>query len=1134
MVVLAVSIASAADPPEYELNRTFGPDGLESSGFSAAGPIAVDQQTGAVYVIDREEGSLFKFDLDGFAEAFGGAAPYISGNEITGLTWFPGAGESQVAVDSVSHKIFVTDDNTVRAFDSQGEAAEFTAGPGEGTSEIGGFTRLNGIAIDSNGYIYASDRSEEIVKIFAPSGTEVTQLEAPGAANLAVNSQGVLYVNRQLGTVLKFTPSSFPVTGGTTYSAASEPLSPAQSYTVSIDPVTDEVYVAEILFDPPKIAVYDAADNLITTFAGPGEEGEIRISEGVAVHSESKRVFVADQPLSGLSQVKIFDVRVFLPESPTVTSLNVSDVTADSALLHAEINPNSVDTTYRFEYGPEDCSASTCSSIPIDEPSIGSDHLDVSVTQAISGLKPETTYHYRIVAKNKLGSDMQSRTFTTQGPALGFLLSDLRAWEMVSPSNKRGALLVGGLQAAADGSGITYLSAGSIDPDPDGSRARESATVLARRIGGVWNSKDITPANTLVVPLAVGSETEYTYFSSDLSRAVLVPRDGSQLSLEASERTPYLRENSEPPLYIPMVTGKEGFANVPSGTVFGGDPLSAIGPIAPVGANPDLSHIVLASLVPLAVGAPGGLQPALYLWTAGQLKPVSVLPLAEGAEGGKIVPAELVGSGKGSTHHAVSNDGSRIFWGRGSYKASGNTLSALYMHDTLTGESVRLDVAEVGASEAGAASPVFQGASPDGTVVFFTDSQQLTKNASSGGADLYRCEIPQEAPLSGCSSLTNVTAAAVMPGESAEVQGLVSGMSEDGGRIYFVAEGILDDESNEFGSSASVGEPNLYLWQESVGVRFVATLSANDSQDWGLKKGAVVAETATLSSNSSPSGRFLSFMSELSLTGEDNLDTATGEPVEQVFRYDANSGDLECISCPRSGASPQGQIAISRPLVDPTSQWSGRRVAATLPDPMVTETAGVAHYRSRSVLNNGRVFFNAYGGLVPADANGDWDVYQYEPVGTGDCDSSPGGATTAVIAGSCVSLISSGTAPEESAFVDASRSGDDAFFLTTAKLSVIDKDDELDLYDARVNGTQAVLSPQVECSGGACQSAGASPNDLTPSSSTFKGPGNIKGKKCPRSKRKIHRAGKTRCVLRKHRKHKQHQRRISKSGRRIR
>jgi hypothetical protein len=92
-------------------------------------------------------------------------------------------------------------------------------------------------------------------------------------------------------------------------------------------------------------------------------------------------------------------------------------------------------------------------------------------------------------------------------------------------------------------------------------------------------------------------------------------------------------------------------------------------------------------------------------------------------------------------------------------------------------------------------------------------------------------------------------------------------------------------------------------------------------------------------------------------------------------------------------------------------------------------------------------------------------------------------------------LISSGTSPEESAFLDASESGADVFFMTAAQLAPQDLDSALDVYDAHACSTESPCSPSpppppVECQGDACQASIPAPSDPTPGSLTFNGPGN--------------------------------------------
>jgi hypothetical protein len=535
--------------------------------------------------------------------------------------------------------------------------------------------------------------------------------------------------------------------------------------------------------------------------------------------------------------------------------------------------------------------------------------------------------------------------------------------------------------------------------------------------------------------------------------------------------------------------------------------------VRPVGANRSLSEFVLLSEVSLLDGQPEA-PPGLYHWAAGQIRPVSVLP---DAEGGGFVGARWAGSGPGSVRNAISEDGSSVFWSLGDY-GIGNALSALYVRDMEQEESTRLDVAPEGVPGPGEPRPTFQGASSDGSVVFFKDLQQLTDDASASGFDLYRCEIPAEDPSLGCATLTDISAPVEGSGESSQVLGLAPGVSDDGATIYFVARGILDSSPNGAGDTAAPGSPNLYRWRDGDGVRFIATLSEEDEPAWGAEFGRTLALSAGLS----PSGRYLTFMSEEELTDQGNRDSETGNPVQEVFLYDSAADRLQCVSCDPSGAAPLGEeLPGFAPLVDPRGQWSGQWVSAIGPQPLIVETAGISLYQPRAVLDNGRVFFNTVAPLVSADSNSQWDVYQFEPLGQGRCNASSGGSAVIRSGEGCVGLISSGTGAKEAGFLDASASGDDVFFLSPARLSLLDQDLELDVYDARVNGVVAKLSPGSECLGQDCRPSPAPPIQGSPGSATFAGPGNLKqAKGCPKGKKKVRRGGKTRCVPRKQRGHK--------------
>jgi len=95
--------------------------------------------------------------------------------------------------------------------------------------------------------------------------------------------------------------------------------------------------------------------------------------------------------------------------SPSVATNSASDITSTSALLNGAVNPNGAETTALFEYG-----ANTNYGFNTSEISVGAGASYVSVNEMISGLTPDATYHYRLVASNSDGTSYgQDRFFTT-------------------------------------------------------------------------------------------------------------------------------------------------------------------------------------------------------------------------------------------------------------------------------------------------------------------------------------------------------------------------------------------------------------------------------------------------------------------------------------------------------------------------------------------------------------------------------------------------------------------------------------------------------------------------------------------------------------------------------------------------
>lgn len=104
------------------------------------------------------------------------------------------------------------------------------------------------------------------------------------------------------------------------------------------------------------------------------------------------------------------DVTFNTPSQPTVTGGTISNLTADSATLNAQVKPGFRATSYHFEYGR----ASAYGSSTPESGAIGTDNSIHPASASISGLAPNTTYHFRVVATNEIGSaDGSDGTFTT-------------------------------------------------------------------------------------------------------------------------------------------------------------------------------------------------------------------------------------------------------------------------------------------------------------------------------------------------------------------------------------------------------------------------------------------------------------------------------------------------------------------------------------------------------------------------------------------------------------------------------------------------------------------------------------------------------------------------------------------------
>ncbi|HTZ64201.1 MAG TPA: hypothetical protein VMB51_08855 [Solirubrobacteraceae bacterium] len=1123
---------------------------LEGSGEAAlVDPtgVAVDEASGEVFVVDRttphERVERFKPNGSGgyeFVSSFGVKSPEDiavdnSAGESHGDVYVVGAEEE--GAEAEEHDILYK-------YEPQTNKVLFKKTIFHAGGEELELEEIDGVAVDANGTLWVYWGEEGVLSAFTgaesnrwePSLTKELEIEhrfecraRPGFA--VAPTDEAFYVAHERENSFEecsdeeSSPSLVAKFSGTGQLLA-RGLDDQATSGIATEGTSGEAYAD----NGASIAAFAANGTFIEHF---GEE-DLSGAGALAADGATGQVFAAEP---GSGKVQIFSGEA--AGGPRVDSAYAQDLTPTSADLFAQIDPHGLQSEYEFQYGRSSCTGepSPCSEHVVGR--IASGYGDSLVKAELTGLVANTTYYYRVLARNADGqaqSGQGAQAFFTTLPSAQAELADDREWELVSPVEKHGALVEpisreGALiQASANGDQIAWTASGPVSEDAQGNRRPEPEQVISTRGHEEWSSQDITTPHNRGEGINTGEATEYRDFTPDLSQAIVQPliptepEENPPLAPEASEKTLYRRDD-QTGQYTPLVSADEDTAH----SAFGGK-------LEFQGANPEMNTVVFGSEVPLLAG--GG-ERGLYEWkapngTAGgsALALVSVLPGA-----GKVPASEPdLGFAGSDVRGAISSDGSRVFW------TNAGELGPLYMRDTATEETVQINAAQgEGTSEAsedeieeGLDEVYFQAAASDGSRVLFTDTWPLTSESSleplaseevveelpgkqrgvGRPVDLYEYDVET-------GKLTDLTVDR-NAGEQAEVLGTIPGSSENGQYVYFIANGALTPGAERGDCPRTrpfLSDPedhcNLYVAEpdpEHPGARrtrLIARLSEEDAADWELgdtPPGSLGGLTAQVSAN----GRYLAFMSQEPLTGYDNVDAnpaAGGARDEEVFLYDAQGGRLACASCNPSGTPPQGVFDTQQAgeglglVVDRPGTWSDHWLAGSLPGWTLYElNTPRSEHQSRYLSNDGRLFFNSADALssqvtTPTRQEtidghstevGVENVYEYEPGGLGTCTSQPG----------CVSPISSGTSPQESAFLDASQEGTDAFFLTAAQLAEQDTDNSLDIYDARICGTAETgpclsvkAPPSPPCNGEECRpSAPQQPAFVPAPTSTYAGP----------------------------------------------
>ena len=445
-------------------------------------------------------------------------------------------------------------------------------------------------------------------------------------------------------------------------------------------------------------------------------------------------------------------------------------------------------------------------------------------------------------------------------------------------------------------------------------------------------------------------------------------------------------------------------------------------------------------------------------------------------EGGEVDGSRFIGE---AGVRGVSVDAAHVYWASQSEEAIGRAATDLSF------ESKKNEFIKVTGKPAGLAS--------DASHLYWSINGEAPVNP---GNDLYLYQPEGE-------TLEDLTPEPDSE-NGVEVQGVV-GVSEDGSRVYFVANGDLDGGGPATAGDchtriphgevmSTSGQCGLYLRIGDT-TTFIARLQApTDTTNWVPSPREPFGAGSSYTSRTSflsPDGKTLLFRSTEQLTAFQN------EGTPELYRYrEGDPEGIRCVSCP-----PAGQAAGAGPST------------GSIEFPGIGPPDDIAAFSSRILSADGnRVFFESAEALSPLDTNGQLprgcplvgksskfpaclDVYEWaapETPGTGCAKGSP---NYSPLNAGCIYLISTGKSEFPSLFADASASGKDVFFFTRQQLVGQDKDGLQDVYDARVGGGLASQSPAtvIPCeSTEACHGPVQTPPSEPSSggSATFVGPNN--------------------------------------------
>jgi hypothetical protein len=644
-------------------------------------------------------------------------------------------------------------------------------------------------------------------------------------------------------------------------------------------------------------------------------------------------------------------------------------------------------------------------------------------------------------------------------------LPDGRVYELVSPANKHGYEAGGNLQgsearyfaasvATADGNAVSFGARGTAS---ETNSSGVNQIFVAQRSSGGWRSRaamprgeNLTETKTIAI---LGQQPEWFDFSSDLSHFAFgieaadvrsAPRD-SFANLYLAGPDPFAE-----PVWLARPVGEEiKLENDISHK------------ISVLGGSPDLSTVYFAYQQPLISGVQmnSGHPWGLYEYRDGALSYAGVLPDGSVDPNGAAPLAITEGRGSGSyspaaTGNQVSADGSRVFFVSPEPESQqAVTPPEMYVRET----------------------------DPNGRqrTVLVSQSQLPGHAGEPAPHGVGRLATTPPGPRAGGSFRST--------DKEADFASMLGYASPDGSHVFFKSSDRLTGEAPEGGGVYDFNvDTGVLEYVAAPGLAGIVTVARDGSSfvfedsaaspfeldRWSAgPHGGSVTRIAQLPHSEDLCGG-VSCVGPARLVDHNNVLVFSAEaPIAgfndtgsfmQIFRYDFASNELSCVSCPPAGIPPSGDAVLSQP----DNYFNFTYIISGTPQYVVADTRGVS-------ADGSRVYFDTPDPLVLRDTNGKRDVYEWE--------------------NGAVFLISSGSSPDHSLFLDSSESGGDAFFTTTSELVQGDTDLSFDVYDARVPRPGDVLPPEsVPCQGDVCQGPPSVPSLLgLPASATFDGLGNV-------------------------------------------